>query len=623
MSADLLHGFAIADTCKVSERYFKDLAPTIPFTWSDVEQYKLGLANSLYSYDATRIEQLQAELQDDEAILVNKFGSWPGEYVATCEELLYWLTGFSGSAGSALISKQQAILFVDGRYVEQVKVECPHMLAFNIKDKTPQQWLLEQANIKNLHINAWATSISSYEILNQALQDKLAVLPYSQDTFIAKFWQDRPPLPLSPIWQLADKYNDETAVQKLNRYQEFIEKEQLYGYLITDPSVIAWVLNIRAFDISFTPIALSFLLICKDKIYWYVDKLRVGNAVVDYLPDNIQYLDRSEFFNDAKLDYGAIGADKYTTVIAIKNKITNFKEMEDPGLLWRAKKGLVQIKGAEEAHKIDSIALAKFLSWLQSNVESMEISELSAEAKLDSLRISHDDCLTPSFNTISAYGAHAALPHYHSTEASNCLIGTDSIYLVDSGGQYYCGTTDITRSYKFGKATEAEKKAYTLVLKGLINISMIEFKEGIFGNEIDICARKFLREHNMDYDHGTGHGVGSCLGVHEGRYSISPRTSAHALCEGMIVSLEPGYYEAEQFGIRIENLAVIKKKDDTCYFETLTYFPIQTSLIDLSLMSEAEKSWLNSYHKKCYEITSKMINDDNVLAWLQGATSSI
>lgn len=580
--------------------------------------------DGLGKIDEDRLQKLQEKLEDNQFLYLDKSGSWPGEYVARGQEYLWWLTGFSGSAGSAIIGKNQAVLFSDSRYIIQAKKQAYHMDFFDIAEKTPLQWFTENANESHeIFVNGWTTATDFYHKLQKQSEAKLTAL--DDFSLMNDLWPNRLPLPSSPIWQHKLNHAGQSSEEKIAHYQKALSENNLDAYLITQPENIAWLLNIRSADIEHTPIPLSFAMVWKNgHVDWYMDKRRLTQKLQSHLQNFVSFYPPSHLHALNLKEYN-IGYNADTTVISLYNQLPHgHKNMQDPCLWPKSIKNCIEQDGMINAHILDGLAMVRFLYWLEQEVPKGYVSECLAAEKLSQIRFANSSCLSLSFDTISASGPNAALPHYHPMEESDRKLSVDEIYLIDSGGQYQSGTTDITRTLKLGEATAEEKKAYTLVLKGFIDLFNHQFSESEKGQKLDAIARRPLNEYDMDFGHGTGHGVGCYLGVHEGPQSISPRNDHTGFKNGMICSIEPGYYKEGDFGIRIENLAIIRPIGEQSYFHNITYCPIDTSLIDFSLLTAHQKNWLNDYHQKVYDNLMPLLSgDENVKAWLKKATEKV
>lgn len=612
MKQDILYGFATAFT----PPKMVDIAPIYASFQIDnhdeyiIETMRNNPNDGLKQYDAARLNALQLRLKDNEYLYIGKSGRWPGEYVARSEEYLWWISGFSGSAGACIIGKNRALLFTDGRYTIQAAKQSPHFEQVGIEAQNPQEWLKENTTDNDvLLFNAHSLPNETYIKMQAALSLSLKAL----DDFglLNDLWQNRMPEPLGAIWHHRRKYAGISVAEKIAYYQQKLSQESLDGYIITQPENIAWLLNIRGCDIADTPIPLTFAVVWQNgKVDWYVDQRRLTQKAKEdladiadfYMPEQLYQYD----FSQVKIGYNP-----QTTTVAIVNLLgADAQALTDPALLPKAQKNITEQQGMKEAHIIDGVAMVKFLHWLEIEVPKGHVSELDAAQKINELRLENNLCSSVSFETISAAGANAALPHYRVSRESNRLLSANEIYLVDSGGQYVMGTTDITRTIKIGTATTEEKTAFTLVLKGFIQLFNTRFNEGITGDKLDAIARQPLLDKNMNYNHGTGHGVGCYLGVHEGPQSISPRGGNVAIDTDMICSIEPGYYKEGHFGIRTENLAMVKSTYKQNHFCNLTYCPIDVRLIDASMLTQIERDWLNDYHRKVRENLLYFVQSD-------------
>ncbi|MFV0321235.1 MAG: aminopeptidase P family protein [Alphaproteobacteria bacterium] len=611
MKQDIIRGFATAFTAPK----IVDITPIYAAFQIDnhdeylIESMRKAPNDGLKQYDAARLTALQSQLKDNEYLYISKSGRWPGEYVARSEEYLWWISGFSGSAGACIIGKNRALLFTDGRYTIQAAKQSPHFEQIGIEDQSAISWLKDNTTDNDvLLFNAHALAYDSYQKMQSALSLSLKAL-YNFN-LLNDLWQNRLPDPIGPIWHHRRKYAGVEVTEKIAYYQEKLSQESCDGYIITQPENIAWLLNIRGCDIADTPIPLTFAVVWQNgKVDWYVDKRRLTQKAIDDLADIVDFYAPEQLYQYDFSDY-EMGYNLQTATVAIVDLLGNgAKALSDPALLPKAQKNITEQEGMKEAHIIDGVAMVKFLYWLETEVPKGNVTELDAANKINDLRQENNLCPTVSFESISAFGANAALPHYRVSAESNRLLSPDEIYLIDSGGQYVMGTTDITRTIKIGTATAEEKTAFTLVLKGLIQLFNTRFSGGTTGDKLDAIARQPLLDKGMNYNHGTGHGVGCYLGVHEGPQSISPRGSNVAIDANMVCSIEPGYYKEGHFGIRIENLAIVKSAYKQNHFCNLTYCPIDVRLIDVSMLSQIERDWLNDYHRKVRE---------NLLYFVQG-----
>ncbi|MFV0431237.1 MAG: M24 family metallopeptidase [Alphaproteobacteria bacterium] len=625
MKQDIIRGFAASfpppQSCKAQPIY--DNFKIDNNDLKTIEQIRKDPNDGLNQYEKNRLTKLQSKLQDNEYFYIEKSGRWPGEYVARSEEYLWWISGFSGSAGSCIISKNKAILFTDGRYTIQAAKQSAHFEQVCIIQQTPLNWLKENTNDNDhLLFNAHTLTAAMFQKIQEL---PIQTQPLNDFLLVDSLWHNRLPEPLGPIWHHSSEYAGVSAADKIAAYQKSLAEKSCDGYIITQPENIAWLLNIRGCDIEHTPIPLSFAIVWQnDKVDWYVDERRLTAEVKKDLAPSIRF-HLPQHIYEADFSNKKMGYNKTTTSVALLSLLgENATAFADPSLLPKAQKNTTEQEGMKQAHLIDGAAMIRFLTWLQKEVPQAHVSEVSAAQKLNNLRLEHELCTSISFETISASGPNAALPHYHVNQQSNRMLQVDEIYLIDSGGQYMMGTTDITRTIKLGKATAEEKQAFSLVLKGFIQLFLASFSKETTGDKLDAIARKPLNDNNMDFAHGTGHGVGCYLGVHEGPQSISSRGMNTLMHANMVCSIEPGYYKEGHFGIRTENLAIVKPTFGKNSFCNITYCPIDTGLIELSLLTQVERDWLNHYHSKVREKLSPLLfGDKEAKEYLYQATKVI
>lgn len=567
---------------------------------------------------AERISRLRAEMArlELDGFLVPRANEHQGEYVPECAERLRWLTGFTGSAGMALILREAAILFVDGRYTLQVRDQTdPTIFSYeNLVETPPSKWLGEHAPRKfRLGFDPWLHTIREAERLREALRgvdgELIAVEPNPVDAI----WPDRPPPPLGAISLHPLRFAGKPAQEKLAGLSAGLREQGVTHYVLGDPASIAWALNIRGRDVPHTPLALGYaLLAANGEHVLYMAPEKIGPEARSELQHLCRLAPPEAFIADlARLarDGALIGLDPQGASERLHLVVGKAARMfEDPVILPRAIKNDTEIAGARRAHRRDGIAVTRFLHWLDGQ-EPGTVDEIAAARRLEEeRRLSGDEDGMPlediSFDTISAAGPNGAIVHYRVTGATNRRLEPGSLYLVDSGGQYRDGTTDITRTVPIGEPGPAMRRHYTLTLRGLIAISTLRFPAGIRGSDIDAVARIAHWQAGIDYAHGTGHGVGSYLSVHEGPQRIS-RAGKARLEPGMILSNEPGYYREGEYGIRLENLILVTGPQEIeggdrpmLGFETLTFAPFDRRLIDVSMLTRAERDWLDSYHQQ-------------------------
>ena len=554
------------------------------------------------------------------------------EYLPKYEERLSWLTGFSGSAGLSFISLKKAIIFVDGRYTTQVRKETnPNIFEYeHLIDPGFVKWIKKNP-FKNRRIgfDPKTVSQSNYQRIEKVC--KLSNIEFIETKNLLDLIWKRQKNHKNPIFIHELKYSGIESSTKKRKILKSIAEKDVDSLLVSQPENVCWILNIRGQDLEHTPILRSHLIIDENnKIALFTDNQTIDKKINYWIGDDVEvykiieieaYLKKMKF---KKTQYDPNHTSRYHSKL-IRRLSLSYKEEKDPTTLMKACKNNVEIKGMFEAHLNDGVALTKFLFWLEKNTKKMKIDELTAQKKLLEFRKKNKDLKSLSFNTISGTGSNGAIIHYKSNQKTNKVLKPGDLFLLDSGGQYKYGTTDVTRTLGINKnisdISEEKINNFTLVLKGHIAVATNHFKYGETGIKLDTLARKFLKKEGLNFDHGTGHGVGSYLGVHEGPQSISPRSTV-PLEKGMIISNEPGYYKEGSYGIRIENLVVVKnsrKKDVDLCFETLTLAPLDKKLINKRLLNNQETSWLNSYHKKVYKKLSPFMNKQEK-EWLRNST---
>jgi len=561
------------------------------------------------------------------------------EYTPSYAERLAWLTGFKGSAGLSVVSLDRAAIFVDGRYTLQVRdqVDLKQFSPLKLHKDLVEDWLLENLNSGAVvGYDPWLHSKIWLKKAGIKLAAKNITLKALVKNPIDEIWHDRPLASKAPARVHRDKYSGEKLSAKRKRIGAAIKAEGADALVITSLDSIAWLFNIRGSDVDFTPLVLSFaILYSSSKAELYIDPDKMGDEVIKHLGKQVTLYAKDEFVGALK----KLGKSGQTVMAdpkrahsavfeALESENANVIEKEDPILLDKACKNDVELDGTRAAHIRDAVAVCRFLCWLDQYGPSGNIDGLEAAKKLYTFREEVPYFQGNSFDTISGAGPNGAIVHYSVTEETSRKLTDNMIYLVDSGGQYLDGTTDVTRTIALGKTTEKQRDNFTRVLKGHIALAQSCFPEGRSGAHLDTLARKPLWDVGLDFDHGAGHGVGSYLGVHEGPQSISPLAHNVPLKPGMILSNEPGYYKTGEYGIRIENLVIVrihefvKEGRSMLTFETITLAPIDTRLVNAHMMTAAEITWLNIYHAKVREIISPLLNGKEK-EWLVDATESI
>ncbi len=590
---------------------------------------------------ASRLADLRAELRRRglDGFIVPRADEHQGEYVPRRSQRLGWLTGFSGSAGLAIVLADRAAIFVDGRYTLAVRaqVDTEAFVPHQYPEVQPEQWAAENLpKGGRLGFDPWLQTADGYERFVRACQRVGASFVPVDTNPVDSVWRDRPPAPLAPVLPHPVEFAGESSEDKRARIAAALAAKGADVALITAPDSIAWLLNVRGGDVPRTPFALGFALIHADgHVDLYMDRRKMpdrtlawlGNAVTLAPPDELgAALDmlgkagKRVLVETATVPYWATTRLQAAGVTLVRDA--------DPIALPKACKNAVELEGVRAAHRRDGAAVSRFLGWLGTASRSGKLREIEVSDRLQALREQTGKLRDLSFDTISGAGANGAIVHYRASGATERTLEPGSLYLVDSGGQYRDGTTDITRTVAVGTPSPEMRDRFTRVLKGHIALAMARFPEGTTGSQLDALARYALWQAGLDYDHGTGHGVGAYLSVHEGPHRISKMPNSVALQPGMIVSNEPGYYKTGAYGIRIENLVAVKAAEipgaDRRYleFETLTLAPIDLACVEPGLLTEAEKTWLNDYHRRVRETVGPNV-DETTRAWLADATRPI
>ena len=565
------------------------------------------------------------------------------EYVGDYFKTRKYIAGFTGSAGTAVITATEARLWTDGRYFIQAAAELKgssvELMKAGVEGvPTVEEYLESTLGAGDvLGFDGRCISYGYASDIEEAMKAKGATIAYQED-LIDAIWENRPELSKEPVSVLDIKYCGETAASKLERIRELMKEKGADVYIITSLDDIAWLFNIRGGDVACNPVVLSYAVIEQTKADIYASKEAFSAAVRGELAkDGILVKPYNDIYEEVK----NIPSDKTVYIdvtkanyAIVKNIPSDVKAIYDINLtlLPKAIKNPVEVENERIAHIKDGVAVTKFMYWLKKNIGKIDITEISAAEYLESLREQGENYMGPSFEPIVAYGANAAMCHYSASEESNATLQPSGLVLFDTGGQYLEGTTDITRTVALGPCTDEEKKCYTAVLKGHLALAAAKFLYGVRGVNLDYLARGPLWEMGLDYNHGTGHGVGYYLNVHEGPNSfrwkiINGATDSAILEEGMITSNEPGYYEEGKFGIRTENMVVCVKDKETVYgkflkLENLTMVPMDIDAMDFSMLTAEDKARLNAYHKEVYEKISPYM-DEEELVWLKEATREI
>ncbi|MFT4518678.1 MAG: Xaa-Pro aminopeptidase [Halioglobus sp.] len=573
-----------------------------------------------------------------DALIVPRADEYLGEYIPEHNERLHWLTGFTGSAGVALLLPERAAIFVDGRYTVAVRSQVStELFAYHHLIEDPQPaWLAE-------HLPAGAKvacdprlhSLSWYRATAKLLQASGLELVADAGNLIDSCWQDRPEVTVKTALLLPVDVTGESSLSKRARIAQKVVAAGCDGTLIFQPDAISWLLNIRGTDMPQLPVLQSLALLeATGDLTLFVDAQRLPAGFVEHVGEGVSVLPEPEFAASLKSYAGQkILTDPASasawTQLELERAGATLVFGEDPVLIPKACKNAVELAGSRNAHLRDAVAEVRFLAWLD---EEVSLGRLHDEAALSDTLFSYREqgkhfhaC---SFDTISAAGANAAMCHYNHLNGSPATLEMDTVYLLDSGGQYTDGTTDITRTVAIGDPGAEIRRLFTLVLKGHIALAQARFPAGTTGTQLDALARQFLWREGFDYDHGTGHGVGVFLSVHEAPQRISKAHNGVALMPGMIVSNEPGYYRDGAFGMRCENLVIVRKASDAVGetpmmdFETISLVPFDNRLLDFALLDTAELAWLNGYHRQVADTIGPLLNSSD-RAWLEQATQAV
>lgn len=588
----------------------------------------------------SRLEALRKELKNRglDGFVIPISDEHMSEYVGAYAQRLAWLTGFGGSAGTAVVLADRAAIFIDGRYTLQVREQVEERLFENVSvPATPvSAWLGANAQGgARIGFDPWLHGKPWVDACNKALQPKGAGLVPVEGNPIDAIWADRPAPSLAPALVHRAEHAGQSSEAKRSEVAEWLAAKELDAAVVSALDGVAWLLNIRGTDVDHTPVALSFVLAHADgTAELFIAEEKVTPELRTHLGNAVTIRPREAFVPQLQALAGKkVAVDPERAVQAVfavlEGAGASVVELTDPTVLPKARKNPVEQAGHRAAQARDGAAIARFLHWLSLAAPKGGETELSAAAKLRALRDETGLLRDLSFDTISAAGPHAASPHYRVDEQSNLPIAPGSIYLVDSGGQYLDGTTDITRTVWIGpgEPTAEHKDRFTRVLKGHIALARAVFPRGTLGSQLDTLARYALWQAGVDYAHGTGHGVGSFLSVHEGPQRIAKAQGGQAgtgqeLLPGMILSNEPGYYKAGDFGIRIENLVLVEPREiegaegEYLGFENLTWAPIDKTLVDCALLTREEVEWWNSYHARVHDVLAPQLDGD-VLAWLE------
>ncbi len=558
------------------------------------------------------------------------------EYVSEYFRVREWISGFTGSAGTVIVTLKEAHLWTDGRYflqAEQQLKETEYILEKMGEPgvKNPTQWILDTVKDgETVAFNGKVFIVSELAELEGTLKNRRVTIK-SEEDIVDEIWENRPSMPKGNLFIHELKYTGKSASEKIKEIRTIMKNEKIDNFLLASLDDIAWTLNLRGQDVPCNPVFLSYLLIEKENVTLYIDMDKITSSIEEILKEaNVQVKSYDEVVLDVEKLNGNITYDATKTNVWLKKAIPQgVKVIERRNITTelKAKKNRIELENIENCQVKDGVAMVKFLKWLKEAIKTEELTEISVSDKLREFRELGEGFIDISFDSISGYGPNGAIVHYKASKENQAKLQNRGLYLIDSGAQYLDGTTDITRTIVVGELTEEEKTDYTLVLKGNLNLSSAVFLYGTPGCSLDILARRPLWNRGLDYKHGTGHGVGYLLNVHEGPHGIRRELNNVILEEGMIISNEPGIYRAGKHGIRLENLVAVQTKEENEYgkfmeFKVLTYCPFDLEAIDLNFLNEEEKQWLNDYHKTVFEKLQGSLNGEEK-DWLRNATRMV
>lgn len=592
-----------------------------------------------------RLENLRKYMGEHkiDAYIIPSSDNHQSEYVGDYFKSRAYISGFTGSAGTLIVTMDEAGLWTDGRYFIQAENQLKNtgIKLFKMGEEgvpTTQEYLCDKLDKEStLGFDGRLISANEGKNLEEKLKEKNVSIKYEYD-LVDKVWNDRPSLSKEKAFLLKVKYSGETFSSKLKRLREEMKEKNATTHIIATLDDIAWLFNIRGRDVKYTPVVLSYAIITLDEVYLFIDENKLNEEIINELKteDVIikKYDDIYEFVKTINknekvlLDDGKVSYSIYNN---LPNEVQKIEE-HNPTMNFKAVKNNIELENLRNSHLKDGVAFTKFMYWLKNNVGKIDISEISASEKLEELRREQEGFIEPSFATIAGYREHAAMMHYSATPESDYKLEASDLFLIDSGGQYFDGTTDITRTMALGEINRELKKHFTAVLRGMINLSMAKFLYGTKGYNLDILARRPMWNMGLDYKCGTGHGVGFLGTIHESpngfRWKIAPqRLETATLEEGMVTTNEPGIYIEGSHGIRIENELITKKAEKNEYgqfmeFEVVTFAPIDLDVIEVDELNKDERDYLNNYHKLVYEKISPYLTEEEKV-WLKKYTREI
>lgn len=581
-----------------------------------------------------RIEALRLKFAEHglDGYVVPRFDEHQSEYCAPHDCRLAHVTGFTGSAGVAIVTRDQAAIFVDGRYQVQVReeVDLGIFAVEHFYDAPLKQWLRKNVrNSQRIGFNPMLLPSTWDQDCGQSVEAAGGVWVATSEDLVDAIWTGQPEKPLGPVMAFSRDYAGESVADKKRRIAAMLAEQGADFLVEAQPDNIAWFLNVRGRDVAFNPMPQSFMIFDKDgRAEWLVDHRKLPNDLSDFELDGVAMAEPALL-----LDRVRAAAKGRTAIVdpafapsavahAVRSAGGDVRLARSPITLAKMLKNPVELRGFRDCHRLDGAAWVRFFAWLDRyalvrEAAGQAVTELEAEERILAFRREHALFIEPSFRTISASAGHAAMCHYAATGTSNAPITAAGVYLLDSGGQYVTGTTDATRTTALGPVSDEIRRAYTAVLKGLVSMLTLKFPEGTCGHHVDAFARRPLWDLGLDYDHGTGHGVGHFLSVHEQPQRFDKRINEIALKPGMVTTIEPGYYKAGEYGIRLENqVEVVETADGHFSFKTLTLVPIDLRLADIALLTPPERQWIDGYHDEVKSALNGLLGGPD-LEWLQ------
>ncbi len=585
-----------------------------------------------------RIEALRLCMQKHglSAYIVPSTDPHDSEYPTAYWEGRKWISGFTGSAGTVVITADKAGLWTDSRYFLQAEEQLSDTGITLFKEQTKDtpsitEWLSQVLPAgSTVGVCGLTCAVKEFEAMQTDLSES-GITPTSTPDLLTEIWADRPSLPLTPVFVLSTEYAGTSAAEKLAAIRQYLTRKEADGLLISALDEVAWTLNMRGADVHCNPVFVSYLYVGASQAVLYINPDKVDAETAHYLAENGIEI---RPYAQVEADLAQLSAETRIvlptdTNLALYRAASTCSVIADisPVKYMKAVKNDVEIQGFHEAMKRDGVAMTRFLIWLKQAVKSLKETEVSIDQKLYELRAEQPFFKGISFDTIAGYQEHGAIVHYEATPETAYTLKPEGFLLLDSGAQYLDGTTDITRTIVLGSLTEEQRTDYTLVLKGFIALSEAEFPQGTCGTQLDVLARQYMWQHGINYKHGTGHGVGHFLNVHEGPHQIRMNHMPALLQPGMTVTNEPGIYKAGRYGIRTENTMLVVKSRETEFgefykFEPLTLCPIDKEAIRIDMLTTGERAWLNEYHLKVYEALAPLLKQEE-RTWLADATSPL